>query len=209
MSDWTKAQYNSDVPDDKFQQIYTEYKQSLELLSKKRETQFLLCPVGLIGAGKTTVVKPLSEKLGIVRISTDEIRELLKHRGYNYNRAHDIAYQILTELVENGYSIAFDANCGTVEAQEKLHELEERYNVRLFWVHVNPPEQFILEKLRNYPHTWLFEGSDEAIASYYRYKETYGDFFDLPVSYVYTFDTSKANLNQQIEEAFIRIKEML
>ncbi|TSC79998.1 MAG: hypothetical protein G01um101429_310 [Parcubacteria group bacterium Gr01-1014_29] len=209
MSDWTNTQHNPDAPDDKLREIYAEYKQSLDLPAEKSTTQFLLCPVGLMGAGKTTVVKPLSEKLGIPRVSTDEIRERLKHRGYNYNSAHKLAYQIIEELLQNGFSMVIDENCGSIETREKLLELQKRYKTKLIWIRVHPPEQFIIDKLRNYPHTWLFKDSDEAIASYFRYKETYGDFSDLDVPYVYTFDTSKQNLNQQLEEAFVRIQEAI
>ncbi|MDE1944098.1 MAG: hypothetical protein KGH97_01205 [Patescibacteria group bacterium] len=53
-------------------------------LANRLPRQVFLAPVGRVGAGKTTVVKPLAERLGLVRISSDEIRKLLKERGLGY-----------------------------------------------------------------------------------------------------------------------------
>src|SRR5690606_38850424 len=39
---------------------------------------FLICPVGKIAAGKTTMMKILATELGIPRVSSDEIRILLR-----------------------------------------------------------------------------------------------------------------------------------
>ena len=51
---------------------------------KKANQELILCPVGLVGAGKTTVLKPISKILNLVRVSSDEIRGILKQEGYNF-----------------------------------------------------------------------------------------------------------------------------
>ncbi len=78
MSDWTDAKNNSNLPDDKMSAIRRLYTSFLKIPEKKPLKQILLCPVGLVGAGKTTVLKPMAEKLNLIRVSTDELREMLK-----------------------------------------------------------------------------------------------------------------------------------
>lgn len=209
MSDWTEAQYNKDLPDDVFGEIKQVYKASIKILDRKPAKQFLLCPVGTVGAGKTTIVKPLSEKLGLARVSTDEIRQVLKSGGYNFEKVRDISFEILKELIEEGYSVAVDANCGTPGGISKVKEASGKYHTIPVWIRINPPEEFIINKLKNYKHTWLFKDGEEAVANYFRYKEKYGDFSNLDLPYVYEFDTSRPDLNKQIEEAVGLIKEYL
>lgn len=208
MSDWTHAQYNSDAPDAIVEKIRRSYRSSLKLPWEKGSKQFFLCPVGLVGAGKSTVTKPLAEMLGMARVSTDEVREMLKARGHNYDRARDVILSMVEELAESGYSIAIDANCGSIEIRHQILDLSRKYNITPIWIRIAPPESFIINKLKNYPHTWLFKDADEAVASYFQYKKKYGDFSDLDMPYVYTFDTSRADIDGQIEEAaeFIRKK---
>lgn len=201
MLDWTHAKNNLDLPEELFEEIQALYKKTIKLPALKTTRQFLLCPVGLVGAGKTTVIKPLSEKLDFLRVSADEIRELLKEKGFNYSRARDLAYTVAEEFVAEGYNVAIDANCGRDDTQKKIKELENKYRVKVTWIHINPPEEFIINKLKNYKHTWLFGSGDEAVESYFKYKEKYGDFKNLNLPYVYTFDTSRNDLDKQIEEA--------
>jgi hypothetical protein len=66
------------------------------------------------------------------------------------------------------------------------------------WIHINPPENFILNKLNNYNHTWLFKDADEAVATYYRRKPLHQD---LKLEFAYVFDTSKPDIQSQINTA--------
>lgn len=209
MSDWTSAKNNPDLPDDIFEEITRLYKNKIKLPAIKPSKQFLLCPVGTVGAGKTTVVKPLSEKLNLARISTDEIREIARNMGFNYDRVRDIAHSILKELIEGEYSIAIDGNCGTPGGISKIKEFKDKYRINTIWIYINPPENFIINKLKNYKHSWLFRNGEEAVSSYFKYKEKYGNFSDLNLPYLYTFNTSRLDINNQIQEAFEIIKKSL
>ena len=73
-------------------------------------------------------------------------------------------------------------------------------------MHVNPSEEFILNKLRTYNHTWLFKDADEAIANYY-WRKLLHEHLSMP--FVYTFDTSRDDLPHQIEEAIEKIERAL
>ena len=198
--DITVAKKNPDLPEEMIEEFASVYRNTIFVPDKKPKKQFLLCPVGLVGAGKTTVVKPLSEKLHLVRVSTDEIRKMLKEKGYNYSKIRDISLKIVESFIKNGYSITIDGNCGVLETQNYIKEAERKYGLQTIWIHVNPPEEFIVKKLQNFPHTWLFENGDEAIKAYYEYKKKH-DYSQSLIPFLYTFDTSKNDLSQQLEEA--------
>jgi len=208
MSDWTQAKHNLDLPDTNFEEIRELYRSQIELPHSKPIKKFLLCPVGIVGAGKTTVVKPLSSRLGLARVSTDEIRKILKEKGFNYNRVRELAFSIAKELVERGYGVAVDANCGSDKSREEIKEFQTKYGIRVVWIHVDPPESFIVNKLEKYKHDWLFKDGDEAVEAYFKYKEKYGDFKNLGLPYSYIFDTSGNDLNEQINEAVNIIKNL-
>jgi hypothetical protein len=167
----------------------------------KPSKQFILCPVGLVGAGKSTVVVPLSAKMGLVRISHDEIRQLLNEHNFDYNRSKEIAIDVIKNFIEKGYSVCIDANCGSRETFELIKKVEAKYSIVSIWIHINPPEDFIINKLRNFNHTWLFKNGAEAVKNYREYKEKYGDGTDLGIDFAYVFDTSKSNILEQINEA--------
>lgn len=188
--------------DNKLKDLLVIYEKKLILPKKKLSKQILICPVGVVGAGKTTVIKPLSQKLSLLRISADEIRQLLKKNGYNYNRAKEMVFAITIKYLEQGFSIALDTNCASEDFQTYLKKIKNKFKIKIIWFHINPPEQFIIKKLRNYKHTWLFENSDHAIRNYYRTKSLYKN---LNLPFLYTFDPSK-NLTGQLKEAITLIK---
>ena len=97
------------LPDKEMKKIISLYEKTLSIPKKKPKEQFLICPIGLVGAGKTTVIKPLSKKLSLLRVSSDEIRKLLNEKGFNDDRVKEIAADIITKYLKKGFSIAIDA----------------------------------------------------------------------------------------------------
>ena len=187
-------------------EIIEAYKPLIHVPKSRPEKQFFLCPVGLVGSGKTTVLKPLSEKLFLVRISGDEIREILKEHGYDYELTWEIGQKLVREFVKQGYSIAHDTDCATLRTQEYLIKLAQEVGAKIIWIHVNPPEEFIIDKLKNFKHTWLFRDASEAIENYMARKPLHEN---LSMQFTYTFDTSKANLAEQVENGLVAIKNSL
>ena len=118
--------------------IREEYEKSLEILPTKRPNQYILCPIGLIGSGKTTVMKLLAKKLGLVRISADEIRLIMEREGYSVegNPGRDLAMKVIDKYVRVGHSIAIDSDCASKikELKKKADEL----NIKLIWLHIKP-----------------------------------------------------------------------
>ena len=186
------------------QEFTDKYENQIVAPNKKPRNQFILCPIGLVGAGKTTVVKPLSDKLGLVRISGDEIRELLKEKGHRYDKVQDIATIVAEKYLDEGYSVCSDNDCVTEKTQTILNSLKEKYDLKLVWIHINPPEEFIINKLSNLKPDWLGT-AEQMIENYYQRKPLH-EHLNFP--FVYTFDTSRDNLSNQIEEAAEIVKEV-
>ncbi len=181
-----------------FKQIKDAYISQLVIPNQKPDRQFFLCPIGLVGAGKSTVIKPLAERFQLVRISTDEIRKLLKERGYNAVKTADLAFSIISDFAHKGYSIAIDADCAGKNVSESIMRSVNAIGAKVAWIHIDPPEDFILQKLINFKHTWLFKNADDAIENYYRRKPLHEN-LDYP--FLYIFDTSRSDLFLQLEEA--------
>ncbi len=209
MFDIKEEKIYKDLPSEMVEEIASLYRKNIHVPFQKPEKQFLLCPVGLIGSGKTTVVRPLSEQLDLVRISNDEIRKMLKDRGYNYDKLRDIGQIILDEFLKNGYSIALDANCGSRNTRQTIEKITIEYGLEPVWIHINPPEEFIIKKLNTFNHSWLFENGDGAVKAYQAYKTQYDDSIHPNIPFLYVFDTSKENLPQQINEAEKLIRNKL
>lgn len=184
--------------------LQSSYKEKIVAGIVQRSPQIFIGSVGLVGAGKTTVMKPLAERLQCVRISSDEIRETLKEKGYGYDMLMEIIKPIAVELAQSGYSIVFDMDCGNPRTKTLIEDLATEISVKIFWIHINPPEEFILNKLRTYNHTWLFKDGEEAVANYFAQKEkrrqenTHFDFFA-------EIDTSTEHRDKDIEHLVSKI----
>ena len=186
------------LDDRAFRSMIEECQTQMTIPEKTGAPQFFLCPVGLVGAGKTTTLTPLAEHFHLVRISTDEIRRILMKRGYNLIRTKEIALTLIRQYAEKGFSIAIDADC--VTQKDLINKAATAFNAKAIWIHINPPEEFIINnnKPRNFENTGLFKGADEAVASYFRRKPLHEN-LDFP--FVFTFDTSKPNIAEQIAQA--------
>lgn len=186
--------------------IQEEYEKTLGLPATKQHNQYILCPIGIIGSGKTTVIKPLAEELKLLRISTDEIRKIMHDKNYSGedNPGRDLAMKLIDKYARMGYSIAVDSDC--VSKIEEIEEESKKLNIKIIWIHINPPEEFIVNKLKNYKHTWLFESGKAAVKGYLSRKPLHEN-INLPFSY--TFDTSRKDLDKQIKEATRVIKSTI
>lgn len=186
------------IPDKVFDEVKETYLKQIDIPKIKPEIQYILCPIGLVGAGKTTVLKPLSKKLNLVYVSADDIRKLFKERGFGYDRAKELALKVAEKFIIEGFSVATDSDLISKESQKKVEEIIRKFNLRKIWIHVNPLEEFIINKLKNFKHTWLFKDANRAIENYKARKPLHEN---LNFDFSYIFDTSKNNLSEQIDEA--------
>lgn len=180
------------------EEVKERFEQSLVIPSESPKRQFFLCPVGLVGSGKTTVMKPLCEKLGLLRISNDEFRKILKKEGYGWDESTEMVIEIGEKYAKEGASIGFDADCANADKRGAIERFAKEHDIQVIYIHIDPPEEFIINKLMNYEHTWLFESGEQAVENYQNRKKLHEG---LTLPYVYTFDTSRSDLNEQIEAA--------
>ena len=184
-----------------FLDVCSEYEASLGLPQSNPASQFFLCPVGLIGSGKTTVMKALSQSLSLLRISGDEIRKILYDRGFGYDKTWDIASSLVRKFAHEGYSIANDTDGATLKTREALENLAKELGAKVIYIHIYAPEEVIIKRLKN-RKSWLFKDGQEALDNYYARKPLHQN---LSLPYIYTFDTSRTDMEGQIEEAITLI----
>lgn len=193
-------------PNGKVSDIIKQYEKRLVVYPEKSPRQFFLCPVGPVGSGKTTVARPLAERMHLVLVSSDEIRKILKEKGCGYEKVKDIALSVIEKLAKQGESVVYDADCSNPETKRRMEELASKFKIKLIWIRINPPEEFIIDKLKNFRHTWLFRDSDEAIRNYYASKVRHEKLEKADLKFLYEFDTSKDDLPKQLEEAIALIQ---
>lgn len=118
-----------------------------------------------------------------------------------------MTHEIQKKYLELGYSVAIDANTGSPHGLEFNKKTKEAFpQVRQIFIHINPPEEFIINKLRNYRHTWLFKDAEHAVERFNFHKGK----FSLPdLPFVYTFDPSRDDLPKQLEEGIQAIEKTL
>ena len=188
--------------------IEKEFRSSIEIPQDIPKKQFFFCPVGLVGAGKTTVTKPIAKRFGLVRLSSDELRETLKKNGHDYSPIKEIGFKLAREFAQKGFSIAFDMDCGNPEVKESVEKLAEKLHAKIVYVHINTPEEYIFEKFRKHPPSWLADNPKTMIDNYYAQKEKRLK-ENTPFDYLFTFDTSRPDVNKQIEDCIKKIEDVL
>ena len=181
--------------------IRDTYAAQVTIPTTKPSTQYLLCPIGLVGAGKTTVVKPLAEALSLVRISGDEIRKLCKENGYGYERVYDLTFELIDRFLSEGHSVCIDSDCASKIKQIK--DTARQRSVKVIWIHINPPESFIINKLSHLKTNWLGTGA-AMVANYYQRKPLHKN---IDLNFTVTFDTSRPDLEEQIQAATPQIQK--
>jgi len=187
------------------EQIKADFKDSIVLPEIKNKEQIFFCPVGLVGAGKTTVTKPISEKLNLVRVSSDELRKMLKENGFDYSFVKEIGTDVIKDYTSEGYSISFDMDCGNPEIKEFVETLKKEFGGRIIFVHINTPEEFIFNKFRKHPPSWMANNPQDMIDNYIKQKEKRA-IENIHFDFVYTFDTSKDDLERQINDFIKKFK---
>lgn len=189
------------------EEVRDEFVKELVLPKEKEwpKKQMILAPVGLPGTGKTTVVRPMSEALGLVRVSSDEFRKLLKENGHGWGDIKDLLFPVDEDLAKKGYSIAFDADTSNPKTVEFIKKLGKQYDMQVFWIRVHAPEEFVFEKFRKHAPSWLADDPQKMIDNYNAQKERKGK-ENLAFDFIYTFDTSQPDLDTQIEKCIQTIQ---
>lgn len=163
-----------------------------------KDFKLLICPVGLVGAGKSTTVVPLSRILKIPRVSSDEIRRELKNANLDYSALKDISNTICGYFLDLGFGLTLDQDLAS--QLEFVKTIKDKYHLQTIFLHINPPEEFIIRKLRNWKgDKWLTDDQEKMVENYFARKEAHKDIQD-KIKFDYVVDTSLLNLEERIQE---------
>lgn len=188
------------------QEVEAEFVNQILVPEPRLPRQIFFCPVGLVGAGKTTVTKPIAEALGLVRVSSDELREILHSNGLGYDSVKQIGVRVITRFAREGYGIALDMDCGNPEVIDAVTSLAGELRAPIFWIRVTAPEEHIFEKFRRHPPSWLADNPETMVANYRAQKERrLGQ--KRPIDFSWEFDTSSPSLAEEIEGCVRMIKD--
>jgi len=194
-----------DLPKSKIAQIAKKFIE-LNRLDRPTKNYCLICPIGLIGSGKTTVIKKLARHFGLVRCSTDEMRAYLDKLGYNTQKAVDAIRKVTEILLKKKRGLAIDADCARPEIVKEFLSKPRIHKIPLVWIKIDVPEKIILARLSPDNKKRKYRGP-EAIANYFKRKELHKN-IDLPFVYVFKNETPE-KLKVQMIEAKQKIKEFL
>ncbi len=187
------------------EEIENEFRNQIKIPLTKPSKQFFFCPAGFIGSGKTTISKQISEKFNLVRISNDELRLLLNENSYDFSSLKEIILSVSEQFVKDGYSMAFDMNCANPITKEKIDTFSK---IPIVWVHINPPEEFIINNIKNRNNPKFFNDVDQVIENYRYQKKALGEYMN-KVNYDYKLDPSRDDFPKQMEELYALIESLI
>jgi len=187
-----ESKEGNNLSDQDFVKIIDLCRKQIVVPNKKLFKPFIICPVGLVGSGKTTIIKLLAEYFGLVRISNDEIRKILNDNGFNLIRTKELSFSLIKEFVKKGLGVAIDADCAGLNVVETINKFAFQEKIEVFLIHINTPEKFILENIRKFR-----SNADNFIETYYKRKPLHEN---LNLPFIYTFDLSKGSVVEQAKE---------
>lgn len=101
----------------------------------------LIMSIGVPGCGKSTFLKPLAEKLGMLYVNADEIREELTGDATNHTREDDVWHEVRSRVVagiaKNGAVV--DATFTKLRDRRTLIELAKQAGakeIKAYWFNI-------------------------------------------------------------------------
>lgn len=195
------------MPPDQVKELATEFYDQLDKPeTTKSKPQFCICPIGLVGTGKTTVLKKICAQLRAIRVSADEVRSMLYTKGLPFDDAMYVTHEVCVRLKQEGYNIAHDGDFAAPVSRELLGQVDQELGITELWIRVQAPEDVTLKNIKARGPGILFRDIDHAVSLHQRRKELHAapEIDELP--FMYTFDTSRPGIDDQVAE-FVRLAQ--
>ena len=168
--------------------------------AKGREKPCVLLLGGFQGSGKTTTLDSLSQKLGLVVISPDEIRHNLFAEGHTFSLdfvkiVNATKFALIEEALSRGYVTAVDQAL-TPDRVKMVKEVTGGSQTEIVSIFLVAPKDILRQRVLTRPSLpGRYTGKvDELEASLAKYEERYGD--PSQNGYDLVIDTSKNDLQK-------------
>jgi len=126
------------LPENKIQEFADEYYSRINE-NKISPKSFVICLVGQVKSGKTTIAEFFETELDLAHVSNDEIRKLLRiENSFSTETYSKIMPIVLERLLSEHRSVVYGSNCARRETREFVEALTEKYNTPIIWIHINP-----------------------------------------------------------------------
>lgn len=154
---------------------------------------------GLPGSGKSTLALALTESLGAVYLSTDEVRKRLFREIRYDNRCKELVYNIIALFVEKmatGTPVIVDGTFSRNVYRAIFEDLGKSLGRKVFYIHCRCDENVCLERIRKRK-----AGYSDADAEVFRIIQNEWEEYsgNVPVMVIHTEDVLSANLVKIID----------
>lgn len=102
----------------------------------KPKRSLILCMVGLVGSGKSTVAKSFARGLKAEIVRSDDFRLELGKQGKPYERAVELVFARTMELVRRGRNVVIDADVVQADKRRRLARESKKLGSRVLYVRV-------------------------------------------------------------------------
>lgn len=111
---------------------------------------FVLGIIGLIGSGKTTVVKILNKKLsGTVVVKSDSARFLLKQAGLGWDdELKELLHYVAKNILERGFSVIFDGDFVREEKRQDVQKSADELGAKFYLIKIKPDKDLAFARLK-------------------------------------------------------------
>lgn len=118
----------------KAQKDYTNQLEILEIVPRRTKKPIIVGTVGLIGSGKTTIMKEMAPLIGAVMVSGDCIRILLRKEKEKYDNTRLIAENIAMEVINKGGNVIIDSDFIDQKKRVSLKEKAKKVGAKVIFV---------------------------------------------------------------------------
>lgn len=107
---------------------------ALKVVSRKTKNPVVIAIVGLVGSGKTSVVRELAKLLPVTVIEGDDIRVHLRKQNERYEGARKIAENAMLKVIEQGGNVVLDSDHIDQKKRASLREKVKQTGAKLIFI---------------------------------------------------------------------------